>query len=82
MSLPGSGCCCGVIVGTVLSLLIAGIGTIAVYCWFNPDARKSAIQTVEKQWSKVKDFGDDVVDEIKDIDTPRSSEPIIKVDLD
>ena len=64
------------------SLLIAGAGTVAIYCWLNPDARKSAIRIVEKQWSNVKDFGDDVVDEIKDIDVPRSSEPIIKVDLD
>ena len=82
MRLPGSGCCCGVIVGTVLSLFIAGAGTVAVYCWLNPEARKSAIRMIEKQWSNVKDFGDDVVDEIKDIDVPRSSEPIIKVDLD
>ncbi|MBR7104555.1 MAG: hypothetical protein IKC65_06405 [Lentisphaeria bacterium] len=82
MSLPGSGCCCGIVAGIVVSIITAVIGTIAVYCWFNPEARKSGVAVVEKQWESFKDFGDEVIDNVKEKEPPRIPEPKIEIDFD
>ena len=82
MSLPGSGCCCGVIVGMVLAVLIAGVGTIAVYCWINPEARKSGMSSIERVWSNVKAGGDKLILQAKDVKTPQIPEPDLKIKID
>ena len=79
MSLPGSGCCCGVIVGMVLAVLLAVAGTVAVYCWINPDARKSGVSTVEKSWNSFKDFGDDLIAKARKAPVPEIPKPEIKL---
>lgn len=79
MSLPGSGCCCGLIAGIILTLLVAVTGTVAVYCWLNPEARKSGVSAVEKGWQDFKDFGDDLISGAKDAEIPPPPEP--KLDI-
>ena len=53
MKVPGLGCCCGVIVGIVLTVFILCAAAFGVYCYFNPEARNSAVNVVEKKWDKV-----------------------------
>lgn len=81
MSLPGSGCCCGMIVGIVLTVLIAVTGTIAVYCWLNPEARKSGISSVENVWKNIKSGGDKLILQAKDVETPQIPEPELKIKI-
>ncbi|MBQ9502997.1 MAG: hypothetical protein IJU70_12645 [Lentisphaeria bacterium] len=81
MSLPGSGCCCGIIVGIVLALLMAAGGTIAVYCWRNPEARRSGISALEGSWKKFKDFGDGIVYGVREIEPPVPPEPKIEISI-
>lgn len=82
MGLPGSGCCCGIIVGMVFAVLIAAVGTIAVYCWVNPEARKSGMSSVERIWQNVKAGGDKLILQAKDIETPKIPEPELKIKID
>ena len=82
MSLPGSGCCCGVVAGIILSLVTAVLGTVVVYCWFHPEAKKAGVAVVEKQWDHFKDFGDGVIEGVKDADPPKIPEPKIEVNFD
>lgn len=81
MGLPGSGCCCGIAAGIILSVVAAIIGTVAVYCWFHPEARKTGVSVVEKQWDSFKEFGDDVIDSAKGAETPRIPEPEIQINF-
>lgn len=82
MSLPGSGCCCGIIAGMFLAVLIAVVGTIAVYCWLKPEARKSGISSVERVWNNVKSGGDKLIMQAKDVKTPQIPEPELKIKID
>ena len=82
MSLPGSGCCCGIIAGMFLSVLLAVTGTVAVYCWMNPEARRSGVSAIEKVWDSVKSGGDKLIREVKDVKPPQMSEPVVKINLD
>ncbi len=82
MSLPGSGCCCGIIVGIVLTVFVAVIGTIAVYCWINPEARKSGMSSVENVWKNVKSGGDKLILQAKGEGTPQIPEPELKIKID
>ena len=77
MSLPGSGCCCGVIVGMVLAVLLAVTGTVAVYCWMNPEARRAGVSTVEKTWDSIKRFGDDMIGQVKSESVSVPREPVL-----
>ena len=84
MSLPGSGCCCGIIVGIFFSILLAVVGTIAVFCWFNPEARDNGISVIEKTWDKVKSAGDELIGtvpkvEVPKVEMPKISAPAIKL---
>lgn len=65
MKIPGLGCCCGVIVGIVLAILLCCAAAFGVYCWFNPSARRTAVNAVEKKWDKVKNEGDGLIDKAK-----------------
>jgi hypothetical protein len=73
MSLPGSGCCCGVIVGFILAVVLAVTGTVVIYYWMNPAALKESAVTVEKVWNDVKKAGDSVVDWAKEAEVPEIS---------
>lgn len=76
MKIPGLGCCCGVITGIVLTLVILCAAAFGVYCYFNPKARDSAVVAVEKKWDKVKNEGDELIDKAKRIPPP---EPMINL---
>ena len=80
MSLPGSGCCCGIIVGIVLVLLAAAGGTVAIYCWKNPEARKSGITALEGLFHAkgVKCF---LVYGVRDAELPPPPEPKIEISI-
>ena len=75
MKIPGLGCCCGVIVGIILTVLICCAAAFGVYCWFNPEARNSAVGVVEKKWDKVKDGGDELIDKAKNLPPPEPKMP-------
>lgn len=75
MKIPGLGCCCGVIVGIVLTVFICCAAAFGLYCWFNPNARNKAVVVVENKWDKVKDEGDNLIDKAKTIAPP--PEPIL-----
>ena len=79
MKLPCSGCCCGIIVGFFFSILLAAVGTIAVFCWFNPEARKSGISVVEKTWNEIKEKGDELISKVPKVKVPEISAPEIKL---
>ena len=75
MKIPGLGCCCGVIVGIVLSILILCAAAFGVYCYFNPEARNSAVVVVEKKWDQVKNEGEELIEKAKKTPPP---EPTVK----
>ena len=79
MSLPGSGCCCGVIVGLVLAVVLAAVGTLAFYYWKNPEACKESVASVEKAWKNIKAAGDSVIEWAKETDVPEVSVPKVSV---
>ena len=51
------GCCCGVIAGFILALLVGAAATLGIYCHVNPDAKEKCIM----YWEKVKNGGDQLV---------------------
>ena len=75
MSLPGSGCCCGVIIGMVLAVVLAAAGTVAFYYWKNPGARQESVVSVEKTWENIKGAGDNAIKWAKETDVPNVSVP-------
>ena len=79
MSFPGSGCCCGIIVGVFFSILLAVVGTIAVFCWFNPEARSNGISVIEKAWSEIKSTGDKLIGTVPEVEVPKVEVPKISV---
>ena len=66
MSLPGSGCCCGIIAGIFLSVVAAGAIALAVFLWQKPEAKESGIAKIEKKWDDFKRGGDEIIDKVKD----------------
>jgi hypothetical protein len=66
----------------VLAVLVAVVGTIAVYCWMNPEARKSGISSVERVWNSVKSGGDKLILQAKDVTSPQIPEPELKIKID
>ena len=67
MGLPGAGCCCGIIVGMVLAVLLSCAAAFGIYCYFNPEARESTVNVIEKKWDKVKSGGDEMIDKAKSL---------------
>lgn len=50
----GTGCCCGIVCGCLLTiLLVAGLG-LGLYFWLFPEARNESITEIETVWGKVK----------------------------
>ena len=74
MKVPGLGCCCGVIVGIALTILILCAAAFGMYCYFNPEARNTAVNAVEQKWDKVKNEGDELIDKARNV----PPEPAIK----
>lgn len=67
MGLPGAGCCCGVIVGMILAVLLSCAAAFGIYCYFNPEARETTVVVIEKKWDKVKSGGDEIIDKAKSL---------------
>lgn len=65
MKIPGLGCCCGIIAGVVLTVVILCAAAFGIYCYFNPKARNSAVNAVEEKWDKVKDSGDELIEKAR-----------------
>lgn len=70
MSSSSSGCCCGIIIGVFLTLFIAVTGTVAVYCWINPEARKASTAAAAKYWQEFKNFGDTLINSAQTSNAP------------
>ena len=75
MGMSGSGCCCGIIVGIFFSILLALVGTIAVFCWYNPEIRQSGVSAIEKTWTEVKEMGDRIVGTVPKVKIPKVEMP-------
>ena len=67
MGLPGAGCCCGIIVGMALAVLLSCAAAFGIYCYFNPEARETTVVVIEKKWEKVKSGGDEIIDKAKSL---------------
>ncbi len=65
-----TGCCCGFVCGFVAVLLICAAAGFGIYCWFNPEARRSSITRVESAWTQFKSGGDELVEEVKNSSAP------------
>ncbi len=69
-----TGCCCGLVLGFLLALLLMAAAAFGIYCWFVPEARSRSIQQVEVTWEQVKDGGDAMVEKA------RSASPSVPVE--
>ena len=84
MSLPGSGCCCGIIAGLSLSLCLGVVGTVAFYFWKNPEARQNTVNMIEKNWDNLKtltDLGGKLVESAKEVEITPPPEPALDIKM-
>ncbi len=74
------GCCCGMLAGILLVLILSGAIALGVYLWMNPDARSNFVVQLEKGWGAAKDGGDKVMSEVKqvsgDLPAPSAAAPL------
>ncbi len=64
MSLSSIGCCCGLIVGFIVSTIIAIVVGVGIYFYLNPEAKNSSVKTIEKSWDNFKSASEDFFDDI------------------
>lgn len=66
---------CGVFVGFILAMLLAG----AAYYYFciktNPELSQKSMQQLEDGWSKTKSSGDQVIEKIRPYAAPQQETP-------
>ena len=58
-------CCCGVVAGFVLAMILS-----AALCWYfyaknDPEAAAENIEEVEEKWENIKNGGDEVIKKVK-----------------
>ena len=58
-------CCCGVVIGFVLAMILS-----AALCWYfyaknDPEAAADNIEEVEEKWENIKNGGDEVIKKVK-----------------
>ena len=58
-------CCCGVVIGFVLAMILS-----AALCWYfyaknDPEAAADNIEEVEEKWENIKNGGDEVIRQVK-----------------
>ena len=80
MALPGSGCCCGIFAGMILSLLASAACALAIYLWYNPEKKEEGVVKIEEKWDDFKDGGDKLIKKMKG--AAKSSDSSVKIDLD
>ncbi len=64
MSCGSIGCCCGIIVGFILALLLSAAAAFGIYCYFTPEAREQGRAVLVMKWSEFKDSGDQLVEKV------------------
>ena len=79
MNCGNSGCCCGIIIGFVLAILLLCAAGFGVYCWFVPEARNNSLSKVESTWSHVKEGGDAMIEKAREASEPgKPVEPVVE----
>lgn len=64
MSLSSIGCCCGLIVGFIVSTIIAIVVGVGIYFYLSPEAKNNSVKTIEKSWDNFKSASEDFFDDI------------------
>ena len=73
------GCCCGIIVGFLLAILLVCAAGFGIYCWFVPEARNDSLNRVEATWSQVKEGGDAMIEKARTSSaSEKTAEPVIE----
>ena len=79
MNCGNSGCCCGIIVGFVLAILLLCAAGFGIYCWFVPEARNNSLINVETTWTQVKEGGDAMIEKARVASDPgKPAEPVVE----
>ena len=80
MSCGSVGCCCGIIVGFVLALVLSAAAAFGIYCYFTPEAREQGKTVLVNTWNDFKTGGDQLVEKVNREDAPASvvEEPEVK----
>ena len=82
MNCGNGGCCCGIIVGFVLAILLLCAAGFGVYCWFVPEARNNSLTKVETTWSHVKEGGDAMIEKARaSSNSGKASEPLVEPEV-
>jgi len=74
MSCKSCGCCLGMIFGFVFAVGILVAAVFGIYCYFNPEARNTSIDAVENRWIKIKNGGDELIEQSRSVGAP-AAEP-------
>lgn len=70
MSCNSCGCCLGIVFGFLFALAVLVAAAFGIYCYFNPEARNTGIDVVEVQWGKIKNGGDELIEQSRSIGAP------------
>lgn len=62
-----NGCCCGVVIGFLVAVLVLAAAGFGIYCWVNPEAKESSIELIDRQWNSVKSGVDDGIGHLKNM---------------
>ncbi len=75
-----TGCCCGVIVGCVLAVILLGLAAMGLYFYFNPEARQQGVSAAESAWGQVKTGVDSGIEKVKQEERQVMPEPVVFVE--
>jgi len=71
-------CCCGVVAGFVLAMILSAGLYWYLYAKNDPEAAAENIEEVEEKWENIKDGGDEVIKKVKKVSsyTPTGTKKI------
>ncbi len=72
MSCGTSGCCLGLVLGFITSIVLAVAAAFGIYCYFTPGAREQSREIIESKWNYIKSGGDKLIEKVAE---PESEEP-------
>ena len=74
------GCCCGIVVGFLLALVLMAAAGFGIYCYFTPEARDQGRAVLEVKWNEIKSGGDQLVEKVggDDGSMPKIAEPEVR----
>ena len=79
MSCGSVGCCCGLVVGFILALVLLVAASFGIYCYFNPDAMEQSRSVVVDSWGELKAGAVQLVEKVNGEEPP--AEPIVEPEV-